>query len=440
MSPDRSAMSTSVLGAMLRHKFVSLVVIALGVAGGVAYGIERPPQPTASVLIVVHDPNYAGSDGSVDARYAADQVNLLRGYGVAQGASQILANQPNPVALTPKQVMAALSVSNSGSDNTMTVHFKAKSETTASAGIEAVVTAYETSVARTQHSQTAAQVTSIDEAITGLNAQAATATRNNQPATLAQVQLAESELLAQRAQLLTSDSNPTPGVAGVTPPAVTVGRQLSSALRDGGFGLVLGLLAAALLAYLMANRRRRMFDPADPARAFGVRLLGSLGGRAAGQQVSVAMGAATLESTCRQLGARIVGVVSAGADGSGGVTSQLQQGYEALGKSCFVVDPDRDVRHLTGLEDYDVVLVEVPDVQTDPAAVRALSGVDAAVLVVPARTGARRVESAVAVVEGLGVKLAGYVFVQPPRWQLSRRPRALTQRLAASRVRADATA
>lgn len=409
----------SVMGAILRHRYVALLLVVVGAAGGAGYGVAKPPQPAATELVVVHDPNYSGADGSVDARYAADQARLMKGFGVAEGASQLLSAQKPPIRLTAAAVASALTVSASSSDNTLSITFKAPSAATARAGVAAVEKSYENSVAQSQHQLIAAQVAAIDSALAAIQRTNAAISKTNPAATAANDQLASSQLLAERAQLVTANADPTPGVAGSTPPQLTRPKKTSAAAKDSVFGLILGMMCASLVCYLVANRRRRVLAADDIEAMFGVALLGELGGGSggrsrSGQEVESVLSAAALEARCRMLGARVVAVVGAAPHGGTiEAVSALASGYEARGLTPLVASLSRGVRHSPGAGDHPVVLVTVPDVRGD-SSIGELGGLDAAVIIVRRRCSARAVRDALEVLEKLSLPVLGYIFVWRP--------------------------
>ena len=105
MTTDAGLGSTTVLGAMLRHKVTVIVCLTIGVLGGLAYAAGQPRRPAAAALLVVRDPHATGvgPDGSVAARYTADQANLMRSPAVATNASRLLAQakrRPSPESRT----------------------------------------------------------------------------------------------------------------------------------------------------------------------------------------------------------------------------------------------------------------------------------------------------------------------------------------------------
>ena len=397
--------STTVLGAMLRHKVTVIVCLTIGILGGLAYAIAQPLRPAATALLVVRDPHATGvgPDGSITSRYTADQANLLRSPAVANNASSLLARAKPPVRLTPSQIMSALTVGSSDTNNTLKVTFGAGSKAAALAGTNAVVQAYRSSVTDVVHKETAAELAAIDAALAKLNSEQSGRTLQMQAQLQAQTQLAMSQLLAQRAQLVVLDANPSPGVAASSQPHLNVPTLRSVAVRDVGFGLVLGLLAAALLSYLIATRRRRLFDASDAQDVLGVAALASFKSEptAATSTVAGALAAVSLDELCKKSGARLVAVISAGRrTNTGNIAHALAGGYATTGREAFVIDltaPGRGpgapgangsrgfaqvAEQLAAASGSDVVLVAMPDFREPDAEIEILTRMDGAVAAV----------------------------------------------------------
>lgn len=432
MTAEADLGSTTVLGAMLRHKKTVIVCLMIGVLGGLAYAVGQPRRPAAAALLVVRDPHATGvgPDGSVAARYTADQANLIRSPAVATNASGLLAQAQPPFRLTAVQIMNALTVGSSDTNNTLKVTFRAGSKADAIAGTNAVVQAYRSSVADVVHKETAAELAAIDEAIARLSS-----AQPGQAAQLqAQTQLAVSQLLAQRAQLVVLNANPSPGVAASSPPHLSVPTLRSVAVRDVGFGLVLGLLAAALLCYLIATRRRRLLDASDAQDVLGVAALASFKSEptAATSSVARVLAAVSLDELCKKSGARLVAVISAGRrPNAANIAQALAGGYATTGRQALVIDlttPGRGsaapgahgsraqvAEQLGAASGYDVVLVAMPDFRESDAEIKFLTRMDGAVAAVYRGQRSRTVTELGDGLARLGAPLLGCVFLASRR-------------------------
>jgi hypothetical protein len=430
MTAEADLRSTTVLGAMLRHKMTVIVCLAIGVLGGLAYAVAQPRRPAAAALLVVRDPHATGvgPDGSVAARYTADQANLLRSPAVASNASRLLAQAQPPIRLTAVQIMNALTVGSSDTNNTLKVTFTAGSKADAIAGTNAAVQAYRSSVTDVLHRETAAELAAIDAAIAKLSS-----AQPGQAAQLqAQTQLAVSQLLAQRAQLVVLNANPSPGVAASSQPHLSVPTLRSVAVRDVGFGLVLGLLAAALLCYLIATRRRRLLDASDAQDVLGVAALASFKSEptAATSTVARALAAVSLDELCKKSGARLVAVISAGRrTNAGNIAHALAGGYATTGREALVIDlaaPGRGsaapgahgsrgfaqvAEQLAAASGYDVILVAMPDFREPDAEIETLTRMDGAVAAVYRGQRSRTVTELGDGLARLGAPLLGCVFL-----------------------------
>jgi hypothetical protein len=341
MTSEADLRSTTVVGAMMRHKLVVAICALVGLVGGIAYASLQPRRATASALLVVRDPHSVGvgADGSVAARYTADQANLLRSQAIAAAASKLLAHREPPIKLTATQVMNGLGVSTSTSDNTLNVSFRAPSKAAALAGNIAVVNAYGTSVSDDVHTEIGAEIAAIDSDLARLKVGGGTT-----GAAQAQTQLAESQLLAQRAQLVVLNANPFPGVAASAQPHVTVPSKHSAALRAGAFGFIFGLLVAALICYLLETRRRRVRDGLDASEVLGVAVLTSFDTEpnANASTVPRAIAAVALNDIVVKTGARLIAVIGADERGNAsGAAYALAAGYKATRGHALVVDLSR---------------------------------------------------------------------------------------------------
>ena len=164
----------------------------------------------------------------------------------------------------------------SASSNTIAIEVVADTDTEAVAFADAVIAAYRLQTEAQFARLTAAAIESIDATEADLTARlaaapspaAATATAD----TISQLRLEASRL--RTAQVLFGD-----GVEFVNAPRLDAVVTPSFPLREAGLGLVVGLILAATVAWLRADRDRGIDNPVELEAALGVPSLGQLSDR-----------------------------------------------------------------------------------------------------------------------------------------------------------------
>jgi hypothetical protein len=271
--------------------------------GGVGARVLAP-DPRATAILVVRDPRPGiSSDGTAAARYAAEQAALIPSELVIAATRQSLLRASPPIDLSSRALRDRLSVSGSASGNVLNVTVSDKSGVRAAFIANAVVREYR-AVTRSQLEDGAsAQLTKIDASIAVLQ-RSIPASGNSPAAELARAE--RSGLLALRASVM-AQLTAGDGVSASSP-AVPQGKVSSTGalLRGAGLGATVGFLGGALVAYLIAGRRRRCDRGYEPEMMLAAPCLGTLrvGGPALGRR-NAGSAAAELFTTTGNLLSRL---------------------------------------------------------------------------------------------------------------------------------------
>src|SRR5438445_13515113 len=289
---DISPGEPTVVGAAWRYRAVVLVVLLAFLGAGLVYAEARGPVYTATASLELEDPHsapvFANPTNQPPDRYVGDQVTVLKSADVAQAAALAGTKQKPPIHLTPEYVSAHLAVTDSPlSGSLVQLTFTANAGTTAMAGVDAVVTAYEAVVRTAVEAQLSSVLSQIDNELTSINAQLtavqarlAGPARPDQQALVQQEQalFARQAVLSQKKdQVVVDAASPTPGVALYLPAQKYVHTsKLVADLPILGLAAILGLLVGVSAAYLFASRRRTFLGRTEPEAVLNAPLVSEI--------------------------------------------------------------------------------------------------------------------------------------------------------------------
>lgn len=136
----------TIFGAMIRYRWLVLVIVAFFVALGLLYDANQPPTYVATASLIVEDPRTTSpfeTPSGQPQRYVADQVEILRSSVVAERAAE-LANQEVPEAgFTAEDFLTATQVAGRGDSDLIQISFVASDPGVAQVGANALAEAYQ---------------------------------------------------------------------------------------------------------------------------------------------------------------------------------------------------------------------------------------------------------------------------------------------------------
>lgn len=254
----------TVFGAVIRYWAVVVVAVIVGAVVGLGSAKVSKPKPTATAIAVVQDPRATGAiDGTAAARYAAEQVALIKSDLVLSPTKDALHNKG--IERTITELRSSISVAAPTDSNALRVTATDQHAAYAAAIANEVVSQYRSTLGAQLTADATAQLAKIDSQIAVLQKQIP-ASGNTPAADLARAE--RNGLLTLRANVI-AQLTAGDGVLAVSP--ATVGPATpghGSLVQGGGLGAVVGLLLGALVASLLANRRQRWEAAAQPGILF----------------------------------------------------------------------------------------------------------------------------------------------------------------------------
>lgn len=167
-----SPFEPTVLGAMWKHRWLSLVVVAIVTALALGYGYTRPVSYEAVATFVVEDPRASAlfDFGNVQRpeRYVANQAAILESTAVAE---RVVADRPD--FDDPADVLDGLEVFWTSSSDQIQLRFTADTPDRAVAGVNAVADAYRELRRESTAATFTAAVAQLDDSIAEVDARLA---------------------------------------------------------------------------------------------------------------------------------------------------------------------------------------------------------------------------------------------------------------------------
>lgn len=254
----------TVFGAVIRYWLVVVVAILVGAVAGLGSAKVSKPKPTATAIVVVQDPRATGTiDGTAAARYAAEQVALIKSDLVLSPTKDALNSKG--IGRTITELRSSISVAAPTDSNALRVTATDQNAAFAAAIANGVVAQYRSTLGAQLTTDATAQLAKIDSQIAALQKQIP-ASGNTPAADLARAE--RNGLLTLRANVV-AQLTAGDGVLAVSPATVGPASPGHGSLLQGvGLGAVVGLLLGALIASLLANRRQRWEAAAQPGILF----------------------------------------------------------------------------------------------------------------------------------------------------------------------------
>lgn len=270
----------SIVGAMWQYRWVVVVTVLITLAATVVYDVTRDRAYVAEASLILQPPAGAGSAAGLGAqeaaRYAADQLTILRSPALVQKAlARTTAEVPG--AGVTKSDFRHADLLSTGDSNVITIKFSADNPRVAAAAANAIGESYEgvrraqvaagsrQAVARTDEeiARINRRLSEISTTLAGLQSEPAD---DSQVTTLSQEQKTlldqRATLLQQRSELSAAARAPGP-VSIFIPVDLPVSRAPSDLVRLLAVAVFLGLLLGAAIAYGLALRRRTFADAAE---------------------------------------------------------------------------------------------------------------------------------------------------------------------------------
>jgi Mrp family chromosome partitioning ATPase len=264
-SVESARVEPTVFGAMRRYRIMVIAFALLGLVIAAGYTMYGGKTYRAQANITVPVPP---AQNLQPAQYLDSQVLLMESSAVAQQAATIANAKLQSKSLSAASFSSGGSVSitppagaaaGSYGASIIGVAFTASSPTVAQAGANALLQAFDTARSASIAAQYRNAIAGIDSTLGGTlspSLRTSLETERTQQLVNEQLDLAQQPTMALA---------PTP-----TSPAG------GSWKRSAAYGLVIGLVLGAALAYVRASRRRGFIDGQDPAALYGVPLIGEI--------------------------------------------------------------------------------------------------------------------------------------------------------------------
>jgi Mrp family chromosome partitioning ATPase len=343
--------SPKVLDALWRYRWSSVAIVAIVVALSAVVAFLAFDRSTAQARIVLKTPDKVGIVG-VDATSEAAFVRYVNQRALFVVSDRVLTaagaglGGAIPVDVLRKQVSAK--ASDNGESIVVTVAGDSAGMSTATA--DAVTNAYGAESRADVQSSAQKILDTLAARRRDVVASVSADNRAADPTTLAAGQTV-SDLDKQATQVRVAAEQVGDGVSFVDKAVPDTPGLLGSVARDAAIGFVLGLLIAGVLAWVRADRDRRIRDIDDLVAAGGEPVLAEVGVLdetevAAAREV----GSPPLwpyqfaASSLRTAVSSGVVVVTGGGPGEGGTTSVLQMATAAARSGARVLLVDAAVR------------------------------------------------------------------------------------------------
>ena len=181
---DTANMEQTPLSAIWRYRWMVIALTLLGGAVAMLLAIGLlPPRYEATAALVVTDPRattlFSASEAArLDSeRYVADQKAIMGSDAVAARASAAVAETLPDTAPSPRDIVEDVKIATSDS-NEIKVTFGSEDEATATATVNAIISAYEELRAEAAVRESASAVAQLDQSIADIDAELATIEEN----------------------------------------------------------------------------------------------------------------------------------------------------------------------------------------------------------------------------------------------------------------------
>lgn len=292
MVADISVGEPTLVSSAWRYRVIVLGAVLVCLAAGIIYAEIRGPVYSATASLVLQDPHsapvFASPDNEPTSTYAGDQVTVLQSADIAQRAAAAAAQENPPVHVSADYFLTHTSLSDDPLNSSwVQITFTAGDATTALAGVDAMVNAYESVVRTALHAQLSSVLAQINAELASINAQLlpvqaglAGAAQPDQQALVQQEQalLGRASILEQKQDQVAVDAAiPTPGVALYLPAqSATHSSAVIAALPELSLAVVVGLLIGVSAAYVLASRRRIFLASSEPEAVLNAPLVGEI--------------------------------------------------------------------------------------------------------------------------------------------------------------------
>lgn len=177
---DNSLSEPTVLSSAWRHRWLVIAITVFAAALGILYVKLWPPEATyaaAASLVVQAGPSGLdlGTSGTPQ-RFVANQVEILRSQAVTEAAMRLLAEADPPFELSREEMQAATEVASSSNSDLIQVRFTTNAPASATAGANALVSAYRELLASEKAAGAAASIARIDAELEDLDSRSSALT------------------------------------------------------------------------------------------------------------------------------------------------------------------------------------------------------------------------------------------------------------------------
>lgn len=360
----------SLMTALRRYwDFVLLVtVLVFALSTSLGYVMRGSAYAEASVALTAPGSQNvlapgASSDSAL-ARYTSQRALFTESDEVLEVAAARAEN------MTVDRLRRAVTVTPSEDSTSMVVQVSASTPEHAVALVDLVVDAYALGTAKQVSDRTNAALTAIDAQITKLNTVLAT---NSTEAATQAAAATTSDLFREAAAQQTDSAVFNDGIDFVQAATVESATPVGVPVRAMALGLLVGLALAAGLAWLRADRDRRLSDARAAEDLLGAPLLGEL--PALGRSVRWPEASTDITRSCRDFvgpylaaGSRGVLLVTSAETGAGCSTTALgvAAAGAAEGLNVLVIDADPRTHGLSSLLGLPDQLPGLAEASADP--------------------------------------------------------------------------
>ena len=245
----------SLIGALWRYRWMTVLIVLLvaSLATVAGYVLSPVAQATASMALSTPPENNVLSPGTVgdasQGRYTSQRAQYVLSDAVLTDVAERLGEG------SPPSLRKQLSVTPSGSNNTLVITADADSAAEALALASAVVEAYREQTTREVQRLTDAAISSIRENEQRIRDGVAA---DDDPVLAESAAATLSQLATQASEIQTSSALFGDGVESIKAPTIDSVSTRSLPLRELALGIIVGLGLASAVAWLRADSDRRV--------------------------------------------------------------------------------------------------------------------------------------------------------------------------------------
>jgi succinoglycan biosynthesis transport protein ExoP len=275
-----AAEGPGVLAAMVEHWKVAVVIIGATLAAVLVLTMLQPRVYRASTRVSFVDPQTVPFPRS-NARLQDDLNRYLAVIADTAESRTVLDAAASQLGVSADDLDGQLAVEVAESASALDIKTSAASRDAAAARTTAVVSALQSEMAAQNAELADTTIASIDTELAEVDAAIASARADldANPGSVASQQILNSNLslrsslVEKRNELATNASAIGDGIARIEQVTVRSARSGPGLMLSMLLGLALGVLAAAVVCWVLATRRPRARHSADPARIVGAPLL-----------------------------------------------------------------------------------------------------------------------------------------------------------------------